>query len=237
MPTIRPRMSAYNIILPSEQPATEVAAVQVESTMPATVAVAALFQAPVIPSAMSPATSGYLRVEKRAGKHQRVSSTSFKQDRLGKLVAQSVIAYQHASSWSCYARAIRKRSRISHCVRRLRHRASKYLDCLQQQGAPVHLTGAQPSLANLHARLLRGPHKSALEHVDFVRDKFADFCQQGFWTVLPFDCVKDLPNLRLSPLGVVPQRSQRPRLIVDLSFWGINDETLRDAPIESMQFG
>jgi len=101
----------------------------------------------------------------------------------------------------------------------------------------VQLTGAQPSLADLQAQLLCGPHKSALKHVNFVQDEFADFCQQGFWTVLPFDCVKDLPNLQFSPLGVVPQCSRHPHLTVDLSFWGINEEMLRDAPIESMQFG
>jgi len=83
----------------------------------------------------------------------------------------------------------------------------------------------------------RGPHKSALDHVDFVREEFADFSEKGFWTVLPYDHVKDFPNLQLSPLGVMPQREQRPCLIVDLSFWGVNDTTVRDAPSEAMQFG
>ena len=47
------------------------------------------------------------------------------------------------------------------------------------------------------------------------------------------------PNLRVSPLGVVPQRDRRPRLIVDYSFSGLlNAETLSWAPRdESMQFG
>ena len=65
----------------------------------------------------------------------------------------------------------------------------------------------------------------------------ADFIEKGFWTVLPFDVVKDLPNLRLSPLGVVPQRDRRPRLIMDLSFYGVNADTVRQAPPEAMQFG
>jgi len=103
---IHPGMSAYNIIVPSEQPATK-ATGQVEMTMPATVAVAATVQAPVISSAIPPGTSGYTQVEKRANKCPQVSSSSFKQDRLGKLVAQSVLAYQRASSWSCYVCSIR----------------------------------------------------------------------------------------------------------------------------------
>jgi len=58
MPVFHPRMSAYNIIVPSEQSATE-AAVQVEMTVPAPVTVAASVQAPVKSSAKLPVTSGY----------------------------------------------------------------------------------------------------------------------------------------------------------------------------------
>ena len=46
-----------------------------------------------------------------------------------------------------------------------------------------------------------------------------------------------LKHLRLSPLGVVPQRNRRPRLIVDYTFSGVNDETACLAPAEAMQFG
>ena len=55
--------------------------------------------------------------------------------------------------------------------------------------------------------------------------------------LLPHEEVKDLPGLRLSPLGVVPQRERRPRIIVDYSFYGINGDTVPLAPIEAMQFG
>ena len=54
-----------------------------------------------------------------------------------------------------------------------------------------------------------------------------------------FSCV-DLRILRvdrISPLGVVPQRDRRPRLIVDYSFSNFNEETVPLAPIEFMQFG
>ena len=44
-------------------------------------------------------------------------------------------------------------------------------------------------------------------------------------------------GLRVSPLGVVPQRDRRPRLIVDYSFSGVNDDTIPLAPRESIQFG
>jgi hypothetical protein len=83
-------------------------------------------------------------------------------------------------------------------------------------------------------RLHRGSHKSTDEHLNFVQDEMADFARKGFWTVLPYGLVKHLRGLRLSPLGCVPQRGRRPRLIVDLSFYGVNVDTLKLAPPEAM---
>ena len=60
---------------------------------------------------------------------------------------------------------------------------------------------------------------------------------KGYWIVLPYPAVQGLPNLRISPLGVVPQRERRPRIIVDLSFSGVNRDTAKLAPPEAMQFG
>jgi hypothetical protein len=65
----------------------------------------------------------------------------------------------------------------------------------------------------------------------------ADYIEKGFWVVLPYHLVKDLPNLRLSPIGVVPQRNRRPRPIVDYTFFGVNTATQPNVPYESMQFG
>jgi hypothetical protein len=64
-----------------------------------------------------------------------------------------------------------------------------------------------------------------------------DFCKQGYWVVLPYEAVSTLPHQRISPLGVVPQRDRRPRLIVDYTFSNVNGNTLQWAPREAMQFG
>ena len=55
--------------------------------------------------------------------------------------------------------------------------------------------------------------------------------------VLPFEAVQHLPNLRISPLGVVPQHERHARTIVDLSFHGVNADTLSLTSLEAMQFG
>ena len=57
------------------------------------------------------------------------------------------------------------------------------------------------------------------------------------WTVLPASLVKDIPGIRLSPLGLVPRRNRRDRMISDYSFFGVNDDTVPLAPPETMQFG
>lgn len=85
--------------------------------------------------------------------------------------------------------------------------------------------------------VVRGPHRSSDGEREFVAKEMLDFCRQGYWLVLPYSVVKDWPNLRISPLGVVPQRDRRPRLIVDYTFSGVNLATLQLAPREAMQFG
>ena len=89
----------------------------------------------------------------------------------------------------------------------------------------------------LDAAVARGPHQSAHQHLQFLREEFGDMLRKGQWMVLPYNAVRNMPNLRLSPIGVVPQRERRPRTIVDYTFFGVNDETLPLTAPESMQFG
>ncbi|KAL3816089.1 hypothetical protein ACHAXA_011414 [Cyclostephanos tholiformis] len=57
------------------------------------------------------------------------------------------------------------------------------------------------------------------------------------WIVLPYLAVRDLPGLRVSPPGVVPQRERRPRWICDYSWSQVNEDTLPLAAVKAMQFG
>jgi hypothetical protein len=85
--------------------------------------------------------------------------------------------------------------------------------------------------------LQQGGHQSAKQHLDFLCGKFVDMIHKGQWILLPAHMVLSDPNLRLGPLGVVPQLGRRPRTICDYSFFCVNDETIDMAPAESMQFG
>jgi hypothetical protein len=70
----------------------------------------------------------------------------------------------------------------------------------------------------------------------FYQANFWSSCKK-IWMLLPFDDVKNLPGLQLSPLGVIPQRERRPQIIIDYSYYGLNDQTVKLCPTESMQFG
>lgn len=83
----------------------------------------------------------------------------------------------------------------------------------------------------------RGSHRSATEYLDFLEEEMVDMIHKQYWVVLPYRMVRDLPNLRISPLGIVPQRGRRPRTIVDYSFYGLNAQTQKAARQEAMQFG
>jgi hypothetical protein len=60
---------------------------------------------------------------------------------------------------------------------------------------------------------------------------------KGQWILLPTSLVMNDPNLRPSPLGVVPQRDIRPRTISNYAFFWVNEDTVAIAPGECKKFG
>jgi len=64
-----------------------------------------------------------------------------------------------------------------------------------------------------------------------------DMLKKGFWSILPFSAVKHYPHLKLSPAGVIPQRTRRPRPIIDYSFTEVNRHSLPLSPWPAMQIG
>jgi hypothetical protein len=142
-----------------------------------------------------------------------------------------------SSTWEHFVQSSRSASDLAPTVRDLPHPASHLLDHLRKVGAPV-ITGTLPwTQDRKRAALRRGPHKSAKDHTTFLRAEFTDMINKGHWTLLPAAQVLHLRDLRLSPLGVVPQRDRRPRTISDYTFSNVNKDTSPLAPLEAMQFG
>ena len=87
----------------------------------------------------------------------------------------------------------------------------------------------------------RGCHQSATEHSDFLREEMAEFIENRFWTVLPYELVRDLEEIMFSPAAVKDERDRKPRLLCDHSWpWDwlpVNQTTVPHAPPEAMQFG
>ena len=117
------------------------------------------------------------------------------------------------------------------------HPATRLLKVYKSRGAPVKLKTKPWSIARIDAAMKRGPHKSCFEHLDFLQEEFVGMIGKNQWMVLPYEEVKHLPGLRLSPPGCIPQRDRRPRWICDYSYYDVNDETVELYAEEAMQFG
>jgi hypothetical protein len=135
--------------------------------------------------------------------------------------------------WEQVVRSRRTRGDIGRL--QVNNPAQRFLRYLRSRGVPVVLTTTPWEKTRINAAVR--PHKSAKDHRAFLHSEMADMIDKNQWIVLPYEQVQDLPNLRVSPIGVVPQRDRRPRTIVDYSYSGVNQETCPIAPTEAMQFG
>jgi hypothetical protein len=123
----------------------------------------------------------------------------------------------------------------------LGHPVMPYLFCLARHGVPAPTSSPPWSRAQRQATYDRGPHISAAKmYSTFLLEDMFNMVHEGYWTILPFRAIQNLPALKLSPAGVVPQRERRPRLILDYSFPAknnVNNSSLNLAPAHAMQFG
>jgi hypothetical protein len=157
-------------------------------------------------------------------------------DELGELIRRHYRVYEeHGFAYLVHKTRGRGDIKVRGAARQ--HPAAGMIERMGRIGVPVNLQTPPWSQAELDERVRRGPHQSCMAHLDFLRQELLDFVRKGFWILLPYAAVKDLPGLRVSPMGVVPQRDRRPRLIVDYSFYEVNQGTVPVAPVESMQFG
>ena len=176
-------------------------------------------------------------VSKRARKEQ-VPCLTRAEETLRKYAMQSASKLDSVGSWGLFVLSERGGlADISVGAASIPHKAARLMEHLRRRGAGVPLHTGPWALDRVRRAAERGSHRSAKDEVEFVCLEMLEFCEQGFWTVLPLEAALQLPHLRLSPLGVVPQRNRRSRLIVDYTYSGVNDETARLAPPEAMQFG
>jgi hypothetical protein len=139
--------------------------------------------------------------------------------------------------WAGFLRHVRARSCIHPSLHSIQHPARPLLEFLRDSGAPLTLDPPTLDPSDLQSHVRRGPHSSSRAYAGFLEAEMVDMINNGYWVVLPLADALTIPGLHVSPIGVVPQRDRRPRVIVDYSFFGINSTTARLAPPEAMQFG
>jgi hypothetical protein len=140
--------------------------------------------------------------------------------------------------WHRFIKHLQHPTDISPYLDRLPHPAASYLHRLAVNRVPAPSQEKPCPIARLRNTLKKGAHVSAKHPFkDFLFEDLLDMVQKGYWTVLPFSAVKSYQHLKLSPSGVVPQRTRRPRPIMDYSFTGVNMQSLPLSPTMAMQFG
>ena len=129
----------------------------------------------------------------------------------------------------------------------LEHEAPPLLKGFAENGCPVDC-GENWSDERIVDAMLRGPHQSAyLEGaVGFLQEETKEKVQNSFARVIKWRDIKDNvpPKLKISPVAMVPHKSKKFRVIMDLSFrfnkkdgskWeSVNSATTKLAPQQSM---
>ncbi len=156
-------------------------------------------------------------------------------EELGKLICRDVDLLRRVG-WRSFVKLRRGEGDLS-SLQNVNHPARRLLMRLKHRGAPVKFTTPPWSSKQIHDAIRRGPHQSCNDYVDFLNEEFVDMIKKGQWVILPASVALQLPGLRISPPGVVPQRDRRPRWICDYTWSLVNQETIRLAPHEAMQFG
>ena len=112
------------------------------------------------------------------------------------------------ASWEEFVDLVHGRSYLAQTIDHIEHPARKLLQDYLDNGAPVIVNEPPWSPERIQECIRRGAHPSAIEHKDFLRDEMADFCERGFWAVLPLEAVEHLEQLKLSPSAVKPERTR-----------------------------
>ena len=189
---------------------------------------------PATVASPGPAISSTLARSKKDEVEKIVAHTI---SRLGTFVQQNCSLLESCSSWDDFAMAVHGPPHLQPTVGELPHPAAEFLASIHDHGVPIHFDDPDWTLEQLDAAIEKGCNFSAREHKEFIAEEMLEFGKDGFWTILPYDKVRHLPGLRLSPAQIKEERERRPRFIADHKSWGVNEHTLPIAPTESMQFG
>ena len=156
---------------------------------------------------------------------------------LGEFIQLDKRKFLEYNSWDRLFLEVKGRSNFTAHLDHLPHRAAALLHRYAKTGVPVVLQSPPWTTHQKDSAITRGNHPSVQAFQDFVQEEMLDMRRKGIFLLLPYDLLKDHPSLRISPLGCVPQRERRPRIINDYTYSGVNPATVKLAPPEAMQWG
>ena len=143
----------------------------------------------------------------------------------------------HDHSWTSLFHKVKGQSNFSPDLVHLHHKTGPFLMRYAKEGVPVVLHTKPWDLNQKDAAMLRGNRPLTAAFSDFITSEMTKMRSKGIFIILPYKEFRSLKPLQISPLGCVPQREQRPRIINDYTFSGVNPSTLKMSPQESMQWG
>jgi hypothetical protein len=136
-----------------------------------------------------------------------VNTAQLRTDRLGTLVRELTLALENAPSWEDFVTSFRGRSYLSPELEDADNPAAKLLRDWRDHGVPVNTTSEPWTAEDLDSLVNRGCHRSAItEHTDLLREEMSEFIENKFWTVLPYDSIRHITKLQLSPAAVKDER-------------------------------
>ncbi len=80
-----------------------------------------------------------------------------------------------------------------------------FLHYLDNNGTLAHFHSAQRLHTQVNTDFDQGPHESCLDHIDFLREEFADMFAKGQWKSLPIMVATSLSCCCILPSGIIPQ--------------------------------
>ena len=155
---------------------------------------------------------------------------TLRNDRLGTLVRELTYAFKTAPSWEDFVESFRGRSYLAPELDTIDHPAAELLRNWRDAGVPADMN-CPPWTAEMKDYCIeRGCHKSANEHAEFLREELSEFVESKYWVVLPYQTVRNLEHLMLSPAAVKEERERKPRLLCDHSWPWAGWPSINDCP-------
>jgi hypothetical protein len=111
-------------------------------------------------------------------------------------------AFTNAASWEDFVAKFRGPFYLATKLDNIEHPAAELLRLWRDQGVPAKTTSEPWSPDQKDACICRGCHKSAKDHAAFLRQKKAEFVKSKSWVVLPYEIIRHLQELMMSPAVV-----------------------------------